>query len=188
MPIEIKPRGTKLRRAIQAKQDVMSHPGQQISIPIHYRATLRDRDLLFGPGESELTLYAHIVDSSIEAVLARDDSEVPITITRKTRLGHIAEIPYDSCYLASSELAHLSSRPPKKSRQPGWYRRIIKEATAFLTAKSPSASTNVTETLLPNGVTIHGKKDTPAAVAFAEVVNAYPRLWEDSEFVDVPQD
>ncbi len=203
MPIEIRPRGTEVRRAIKAKQDVLIHPGQQVSIPIHYHATLPERDLLFEPDESELTLYAHIVDSSVEAVLARNDSDVPITLTRKTRLGHIAEIPYDSCYLASSELAHLASRPPKKVRQQGWHRRILKAATAFLATNAPvaisaSISTNpasvstspasVAETLLPNGVTVHGKRKDPATIALAEVVNAYPTLWEDSGFVDIPQD
>ena len=175
MPIEIKPRGTEVRRAIQAKQDVMIHPGQQVSIPIHYRATLPDRDLLFEPSDSELTLYAHIVDSSVEAVLARNDSEVPVTVTRKTRLGHISEIPYDSCYLASSELAHFASRPPKKERQPGWHRRMLKTATAFLADSSPPRKP-LTETLLPNGVTVYGGEGTPAAIALAEVVNAYPSL------------
>ena len=216
MPIEIRPRGTEVRRPIKAKQDVLIHPGQQVAIPIHYRATLPERDLLFKPDDSELTLYAHIVDSSVESILARNDSEVPVTISRTTRLGHVTEIPYDSCYLASGELAHLASKPPKKIRQQGWHQRMLKAATAFLATNIPvagstatvstgsasvaenpaSVATNpasvgtnpasVAETLLPNGVTIHGRD--AATTALAEVVNAYPVLWKDSGFVDLPED
>ena len=198
IPVEIKPQGARIRRAVKAKNDVLVRPGEQITIPVNYRAQLPDRDLLFEPNESELTLYAHIVDASVDSILARNESSIPVSISKKTRLGYITEIPYDNCYLATPEVADLAARPPKKTRQHGWTRQVLKAATAYLASASMGTSVGTkavqtdlktpAETLLPNGVTVHGPPDGPATVRLAEVVTAYPKLWEDSGFVDIPQD
>ena len=79
--IEIWPRGTKVYCAIKVKQDVLIHPSQQVSIPIHYYTILLERDLLFKPNKLELTLYAYIIDSFIEAVLARNNFNISVTLT-----------------------------------------------------------------------------------------------------------
>lgn len=83
-------------------------------ILIHYYIILLKRNLLFKPDKLELILYIYIINLSIEAVLAKNNSNLPIIFTRKTCLGYIAEIPYNSCYFISSELAHLVFRSLKK--------------------------------------------------------------------------
>ena len=196
--VKIKPQGARVRRAVKAKNDVLVRPGEQITIPVNYHAQLPDRDLLFEPDEFELTLYAHIIDASVDSILARNESSTPISISKKTRLGYITKIPYDNCYLATPEVADLAARPPKKTRQLGWTRQVLKAATAYLATasmgtavKTKAVQTDLetpAETLLPNGVTMHGPAQGPATVRLAEVVTAYPKLWEDSGFVDIPQD
>ena len=99
------------------KNDVLVRPGEQIIILVNYYAQLPDRDLLFEPDESELMLYAHIVDSSVDSILAKNESSTPVSVSRKTRLGYIIEIPYDNCCLATPEVADLAARPPKKTWQ-----------------------------------------------------------------------
>ena len=204
IPLEIKRQGARVRRAVKAKNDVLVRPGEQIAIPVNYHAQLPERDLLFEPDESELTLYAHIVDSSVDSILARNESSTPVSVTKKTRLGYITEIPYDNCYLATPEVAELAARPPKKTRQQGWAQQVLKAATTYLATTSigtvaastgpsdrsgiPSVETKPTETLLANGVTVHGSPHDPATVKLAQVVTSYPKLWEDSGFVDIPQD
>ena len=122
IPVEIKPQGARVRRAVKAKNDVLVGPGEQITIPVNYRAELPDRDLLFKPDKSELTLYAHIIDTSVNSILAKNESSTPVSVIKKTRLGYITEIPYDNYYLATPEVADLAARPPKKTRQAGWTR------------------------------------------------------------------
>ena len=200
IPVNIKPRGTRVRRAVKATNDVLVKPGEQVTIPVNYHAQLPERDLLFEPDQSELTLYAHIVDTSVDSILARNESSTPVSITKKTRLGFITELPYDNCYLATPEVAELAAKPPKKHRQYGWTRQVLKAATAYLASTSVAASVETvpqeataveakpTETMLPNSVTVHGSPRDPATIQLAQVVALYPKLWEDSGFVDIPQD
>ena len=130
IPVDIKPRGARVRRAVKATNDVLVKPGEQVTIPVNYHAQLPERDLLFELDQSELTLYAHVVDSSVDSILARNESSTPVSVTKKTRLGYITELPYDNCYLATPEVAELAAKPPKKTRQYGWTRQVLKAATA----------------------------------------------------------
>ena len=83
-------------------------------ILINYRIYLPNRNLLFKLDETNLTLYAYIIDSSIDLVLVKNISNYPITIYKKYRLGYITKIPYNNYYYINIGLADLTTKLPNK--------------------------------------------------------------------------
>ena len=122
VPIKLKPKGRAVRQSVHTKQSVTVPPHSQILISIHFTNPLpKSRDFLFEPDdESLLSLYTHLVDSSLSAVLAKNESEMPIQVPRNRRMGTVAEADFDSCYHASSnheEITNLATRRPRKEHQ-----------------------------------------------------------------------
>ena len=68
-----------------------------------YYTALPDRNFLFEPTETPLSLYAYLVDSSISAVLAKNDSDVPIKIPRNLKLGTICDTDFDNYFQVTTE-------------------------------------------------------------------------------------
>ena len=86
-----------------------------MTILIYYRLILPDPDLLFEPANLSLTLYAYIIDSTIDTILVRNKSIKPIRVHKKIRLRHITKIPYNNYFLIKDvkEIRFLLvSRPP----------------------------------------------------------------------------
>lgn len=64
-----------------------------------------------------LSVYAHIVDHNVSKIFVRNDSDKPIALQRKQKLGHITD--YDAsayCYSVQPENHDLAAKAPK--RQP----------------------------------------------------------------------
>ena len=86
-----------------------------MTILIYYRSILPDRDLLFEPTNLSLTLYIYIIDSSIDTILARNESVKPVRVYKKIRLRYITEIPYNNYFLVkdTNKIGSLIvSKPP----------------------------------------------------------------------------
>lgn len=175
-----------------------------------HHASLPDRDFFFKPDQGELSLYAHLVDSSFTAVIAKNDSDHAVKIPRNLRLSTVQEANFDNYYhitSGQSDVAELATRRPKKEHQISWIKRVFNKvvtasAIAMLaapaaTAAYPSASAadstppipteiSVTPTphnsVLPNGVTIYGNNP-----AIESVVKKFPSLWQEGGFTDVPE-
>ena len=215
VPVELKPKGRAVRQPVHARKAVDVPPHSQVLVPVHFTGPLPDsRDFLFEPEEeSHLSLYAHLVDSSLSAVLARNDSDLAVKIPRNHRMGMVAEADFDSCYHASSEdLADLAARQPRKEHQTSWIKRVFNKvvtasAIALLAVAATSNQAGVpnqqdvvipnqtgptpeltvrhtsSEVVLPNGVTIHG-----GSPPIAKVANDFPKLWKEGGFADIPQE
>ena len=104
IPVELKPKGRAMRQPIYARKAVDVSPHSQVLISVHFTESLPDsRDFLFEPEEeSYLSLYAHLVDSSLSAVLTRNNSNLAIKIPRNHRMRIIVEADFNSCYHASA--------------------------------------------------------------------------------------
>ena len=155
VPIELKPKGRAVRQPVHARQSVVVPPHTQMLIPVHFTGPLPDsRDFLFEPDdESLLSLYAHLVDSSMSAVLAKNDSDLAIQVPRNRRMGTVAEADFDSCYhvTPSEEMADLATRRPRKDHQSSWLKKVFNKvvatsAIALLAVAGPTGSAGTTQT------------------------------------------
>ncbi len=195
--IEIRSKSSPVKRTIHARRAMVIPPHSKQPISIHHVRGLPERDFLFEPGPTAFTQYAHMVDSICSAILAQNDSDQAIHVVRNQRLGHITKIKYDGCYNVDIDAADLAIQQPRSAHKSGWLKRLFRASTAMLAMFSLAASPHISmktepptlsevnlETVLPNGVIVHGK---PKAVkAIMGVVNKYPDVWKDSgKFVDL---
>ena len=206
VPIEVKSVGKTVRLPVHAKQTTVVPPRSKARISVHH-ASLPDRDFLFEPADSLLSLYAHLVDSSVPAVLAENDTDVPITVPRNHRLGTVYDTDFDNCYLVSQEdqadAISLATRVPRSEHYGSWFKRVLKvlkpAAVAMLAAsysafpatetrvlpkpKDISVSATPNDIVMPNGVTIFGN-----AGSLQSAVDRFPSLWEEGEFAKIPRE
>ena len=226
MPLEMLARGNgrSVLQPVHAKQSLIIPPRSELHIPVHH-ASLPDRDFFFEPDSSPLSLYAHLVDASMTAVITKNDTDYAVQVPRNMKLGTIQEADFDNCYYITegkADVAELATRHPKKEHQASWIKRIFKKvvaasAVALLAATTtspsfsssssnvPSTSTDVStisshheiptsapeicvvptpaDSVMPNGVTVY--QGNPA---IQEVVNEYPKLWEEGGFADIPRE
>ena len=162
---------------------------------------------MFEPIDSMLSLYAHLVDFSVPAVLAKNDTDVAITVLRNHRLGTVYDTDFDNCYLVSQEdqtdAVSLVTRLPRSEHYGSWFKRVLKvlkptvvvmlaalysafpvtETTVLLKPKDVSVSATPNDIIMPNGVTIFGN-----AGSLQSVVNRFPSLWEEGEFAKILQE
>lgn len=75
-----------------------------------------DRDLLFEPQILDaLLVYAYIVDHEVSKIFVRNDSNKPITLPRKQKLGRITNYDVSSyCYAVQSNNHILTAKSPKR--------------------------------------------------------------------------
>ncbi len=175
IPINTKQRGQFLSKKLLAENDGVVPPRSETMIPLLPVPLPDDRDFLFHPAtQTNLTLFAHIIDHETSKVLVRNTSDRPLRISRWQKLGHIVDIRYDNCFLADVESAFQSATVPPKI-QP-------------LFEQEPSLAPNPTEylieTRLHNGVRVYG--DTHAVAQLAQLVADYPSILESEGFVQIP--
>jgi len=200
IPIEVHPQSRPTKRTIHAKSNLVIPPHTEQAIPVHHIRHLPERDFLFEPGDSpNLALYAHMVDSSLSAIMARNETDQPIGIRHNQRLGHLTELDYEGCYhvAADEPTRDLAIRRSRATHKAGWLRRLCRAATipeppyeyeGHALSSEPELKPEPTETVLSTGVTVYGN-DATTTEALSSVVDRFPAVWKDSgKFVDLPMD
>ncbi len=191
VPIVVASRGSRTTATIYSSKKLIIPPHSNMAVPVtgpKKRLQLpKDRDFIFEPQTLDtLSAYAHIVDHTVSSVFVRNDTDKPVTLPRRQKLGKVSDYEATDCYAVDPENHELAIKAPK--RQPGWIktnlRRLVAGVAAFSAAIAPQA--NVNEVIHPTGVTIHG---TPAASsAIATAVDAFPSLWKDTgNVINVPE-
>ena len=111
--VKLKFKGRAMRQSIHARKAIDMLPHSQIFILIHFIEFLSNsRDFLFeSKEESYLSLYTHLVDNFLSAVLARNNSNIAIKISRNYRMRIIAKTNFDFYYhVSSKDVADLIAR------------------------------------------------------------------------------
>ena len=197
VPITVHTRspGPRTNATVFAQKQMTVQPRSNVAIPITGPRRMlelpRDRDLFFEPASlNELSTYAHVVDHTLTEVFVRNDTDRPITLQRRSKLGNITELDTTECYSISSSNHELAAKAPKRLPRRFDIRNVMATDAAFATAIGNADS--ATETVHQTGVTIHGSPS--AASSIAAVVESFPNLWKDtgnakiseSEFMEIP--
>ena len=190
VPIVVTPRGSRTNATVYSSKRMTIPPHSNVAVPVtgpgKVLALPQDRDFIFEPQTLDaLSAYAHVVDHTMTAVFVRNDSDVPVTLPRKQKLGKVSDYDgADCCYSVDPENHDLATKAPK--RQPNWIRKNLRRLVAGAAAFSAALAPTQTEAVHPTGVTIHGSPQSRALIATA--VDAFPTLWKDSgNVVNVPE-
>ena len=175
--IDARQRGDQfIRRNVHAKSATDIHPRTEMMLPTKSIPLPPDRDFLFEPEcHASLTMYCHLIDAGNVGIMVRNDTDSPIQIPRKFKLGNVSEIGFDNYFhVDMPEARDLAKLPPSSSIPTESIPRVI------------SHSSQSFETQLPNGMMVYG--DEHATKAFSDLVDEFPTLWKDEGSVDVPMD
>ena len=155
-------------------------PHSELMVSIITSALPEDRDFLFQPiKQHNLSLYAHLVDHELTGILAKNDSDRPIQISRKFHLGSVEELDYEHCFQINME-RELAKVPPMKT---------MKTVSAKVPSFRPEILTftkMLNEIKLLNGVMVYGNEE--AVKAFINLVEAFLKLFLDEGFVKVSEE
>ena len=172
-------------------------PHTDMRIPIKARRKpLRnlpaDRDFIFEPAEHDsLSVCAHVVDNTMSEILVRNNSDLPVVLPKRTRLGKVVEYEANGCYAVSPDAQDLAHRPAKSTKT-SWVKKALAAAMA-VTAAFNVATVPSPEIVHSTGVTMY---DSGGSIpALTKAVEAFPNLWKDtgnvtnipeSEWMDIP--
>ena len=159
IPLEMRARGNgqSVLQPVHAKQSLIIPPRSETRIPVHH-ASLPDRDFFFEPAETPLSLYAHLVDASMTAVVAKNDTDYAVKVPRNLRLGTIQEANFDNCYHITegqADATELATRRPEKEHQGSWIKRVFKRvvaASAVAMLATSSIKSSIPGTNVPSGL------------------------------------
>ena len=203
------------RRAVRTKNALSVPPGSECLIAVARLDLPPERDFLFEPDkQTNITLYAHLVDAKFHTVLAKNESNRTVQIPSKHRLGMLSELDYENVFFAEQDTEQYATPPPKESLRKAstgtsWIKKaatiatvaafsisatinhVLPKASAILPQASvlkPSATAPdlAKETKLDNGVMVYG--DAQATTALSDLVAEFPTIWQDEGFVKLPQD
>ena len=185
-------RKERFRTPVQAKDHSIVSPHSSRVLPIRAITVPEDRDFVFEPAQHKaLSLYAHLVDHSFKGVLVKNESDFPVRLKRKHVLGAINDIDEENCFQMNT--VDLACCPPQKPpRTKSWIKKLtagVMAAAALLSTACPSTSTapnQPCEQRLNNGIMVYG--DQPTRATFESLVNQFPTVWQDTGFVDIPED
>ena len=155
------------RRAVHTKKALSIAAGAERFIPVsEFDKLPPERDFLFEPiQQANITLYAHIVDSKLHSVLAKNESNHTVQIPRKHRLGTVSELDYENVFFTEHFNDTAESATPAKERlrkAPSTQKSTnwIKKAATIATVAAFSISATM-NSLLPKtdgGISELGKR------------------------------
>ena len=187
IPISIRPRGNKrIELAVRTKAKTVVPPRSFCTIPIEVKQSElpNDRDLLFEPSKTSLAwgdkggLFTHVVDANLTEVHAYNATNVSLTLQRHLRLGDVVDYEQTDCFLAATQDRHLAIAPRHSDMQ---LMPMQLETSSFLPKRHQE-----NETVLCNGITIHGNE--AQATLLADLVFQFASLWDTPQFINIPED
>lgn len=216
VPMDSRARSEPVRRAVKSSARLTLAPRTTQQVPVLYACLDKlpeDRDFLFEP-QCSLQLgqaggvYAHVVDASFQAVQVRNDTDLPVVIPRKTRLGTLGEYDQDGCFPIEAYHSDLAATGWRN-----WKTKLARDVMTIASAmtavaapipmpsdhqvelRKPTAGANSDlividpslENVLPNGVTVYGKPE--AAEPLARLLDEHQDLFVDQgQTVDIPEE
>ena len=95
--VKVKGIGKTIRHPIYIKNIIIVPPYSETQILVYYTA-LPDCNFLFEPAETPLSLYAYLINTSIIAVLTKNNSDISIKIPRNLKLGTICDTDFNNYF------------------------------------------------------------------------------------------
>lgn len=145
-------RQDKIRRTVFTKD--------KVTIPAQHRATveiagpkgkpldLPDRDFLFEPTNQAVTLFASIVNSATTRVVVQNSSDLPMTLSKFTKLGTIGDDDIGGYFATPQENEPLAAKSKRNTWKRSMFKGLLAAAAAVQVTTSSATVNHATETPL----------------------------------------
>ena len=146
---------------------------------IHYISLSNDWDLLFESIIATILLYAYLVNKLFHSIVARNNINESIVISRYLRLEIISKINYNNYYQVSSDEANITLI--FITFENTWYNKeliTLKLSKSFVASLTLAISISIDykEIKLVNKVIVFNKQGSSAMKALRKVINSYSLL------------
>jgi hypothetical protein len=159
----------RVRRNVRTLKQLTIAPHTAMAVPIEFGhdGLPEDRDLIFKPQYPGAC--AHLVDANFHVVHVRNDTDRPMKLNRRNRVGKIVEMEEEWCYYVDDDSHGLAALNPLKS------------SSDYV--RPPTDSEDVT---VSYGIKVH--KDAQPDI-LNRIIKKHPNLWtETGRVVDVPEE
>ena len=105
------------QRSIYIKKTTIISFKSKITINIHHISIsfFKNRDFSFESNEFNVTIYVHLLDTSTEIVLVKNNSEQIVKMSRNFCLSRIIKINYSNIYQVDEESVNLTKKNSKST-------------------------------------------------------------------------
>ena len=116
-----------MHKSMHIKKTIIVSSQSEMIISIHYLVDniFNDRDYLFESNETELILYAHLMNTFIEVILVRNDDKQVVKISRNYRLDYLIEFDYSNAFFVNDDNADLIMKASRITHKISWFKKII---------------------------------------------------------------
>jgi len=90
-------------RSIHLQKTTIISSRTKMSLVVHHFDVSKDRDFLFEfENNTILAFYANMINASTKAIIARNDNDKSMQISRNYRLDHVVEINYSNAFVVEA--------------------------------------------------------------------------------------
>ena len=116
-----------MHKSVHIKKTIIVSSQSKMIISIHYLVDniFNDRNYLFESDETELILYAHLMNIFIETILVRNDDKQAVKISRNYRLDYLIELDYSNAFFVNDDNADLVMKASRIIHKIFWFKKII---------------------------------------------------------------
>ena len=109
MMIAVRP-GERISRTITAGENIVVPLQCSTVIPVQQVDLPADREFIFEPYTTPVTLYTYMVDSNLSQILTTNYSFSSVVIPKSLQLDKLHDIEYKGCYHLEDDSLFLTSR------------------------------------------------------------------------------
>ncbi|TAQ86585.1 hypothetical protein B7494_g5085 [Chlorociboria aeruginascens] len=167
IPIQIVQRGKRVRRSVLAQQALTLPSHSRVTIPVHHIA-LPDRNFIFEPSSTTLTMYAYLVDQNMSGIVAQNNTDVAVQVQRNLKVGTIEEFDFDThlvCLYGDADYQELNL--------------LAQKSPTYVSTSFKVSGDKDNKRVLPSGVTIYG--DNKRAMLYQQMLNEFPDLFKNEQ-------
>ena len=169
--------------SIHATKTMIISSKSEQTIFIH-KISLSNRHYIFESANANFSIYSHIVDTTTNVILIRNDENRFVKIFRNFHLNKLIEFDYFNVYLISNYLYDLIIRKSKTEHKTSWFQKVL--TFHINTNKINVESSCNNDVMMINDVTAHNSFKK-AITAFNTLINEYFKLWTDQSFVNLSE-
>ena len=166
--------------SIHATKTMIISSKSEQTIFIH-KISLSNRHYIFESANANFSIYSHIVDTTTNVILIRNDENRLIKIFRNFHLNKLIKLDYFNVYLIDNDLYDLIIRKSKSEHKVFWFQKML--TFHINTNKINIKSFCNNDVMMINDITAHNSFKE-AITAFNTLINEYLKLWTDQDFVN----
>lgn len=180
----IRTRNRSQSRSVYSVKAFIISSNSECLVLVHYMLFLSNRDFLFELTETNLSIYAYLINLNISLILMHDERDHVLKVSRNFRLRILMKLDYFNVYWTNSKNVSKSTiRHFKSKHKFNWFQKVIVACAKITTTENNmilSSTTDKNNRILSNEIIIHNLFELTVKFLIS-LMDKYLNLWIDQE-------